>query len=578
MKYKQFKLEISQSKAVIVLPTYNEKDNIEKLLDAILLHKHRMLGYDLHILVVDDSSPDGTGTLVREYAKNHSNVHLLTGKKQGLGAAYIRGFKYALRTLQAEVLFEMDADFSHNPNDIPRLLTEISAGNEFVIGSRYVKGGSIPKDWSFVRKLNSTCGNIFARHIAGVKRVKDCTGSFRAIRATLLRKINFDRLNVKGYAFQLSLLHQATKQKAFISEVPIHFKDRIRGESKIRLRDVTEFIQAAFLLRFPFLAYIKYVLFVLVTFIVMFALTTVAKTLGMHEFLILGLTLLSLGMTFQAGFNLFWMLYAWDSPEKVKKYTSPDTYDPPLYSFTAIVPAKNEEKVIGHTIEALSRIDYPEKLKETLIVCRSNDIATLRVVQETIQQLGKTNIKLVTFDDLPVNKPHALNVGLSHATKEVVVVFDAEDEPHRDIFNIANTVMKREQVDVLQSGVQLMNYRSKWFSTLNVLEYFFWFKSTLQFFANRGTVPLGGNTAFFRKKLLEEVGGWDDECLTEDAEIGIIAVIRKIEPFGLVSILHMLPTLEPYHSKDESRFPKVSSRYSQSAGLETLFLSSPYKL
>lgn len=245
------------------------------------------------------------------------------------------------------------------------------------------------------------------------------------------------------------------------------------------------------------------------------------RVFGWYDFLLLLLALISLGMTLQASFTLWWMLYAWEHPEQSDKNKSPAVYVKPELSFTAIIPARNEKKVIKDTITAVSSIDYPEELKETIIVCRYDDLSTINQVNKTIAGLGKANVKIALFSDFPINKPHALNVGLQHATKDVVVVFDAEDEPHRDIFNIANTVMKRDNVDVLQSGVQLMNYRSRWFSTLNVLEYFFWFKSTLQFFASVGIIPLGGNTVFFRKIWLANIEGWDEACLTEDADIGM---------------------------------------------------------
>jgi cellulose synthase/poly-beta-1,6-N-acetylglucosamine synthase-like glycosyltransferase len=233
------------------------------------------------------------------------------------------------------------------------------------------------------------------------------------------------------------------------------------------------------------------------------------------------MTVFSLVMIFQGIFTLWWMLYAWNHPEKVKENQSPKTFSQPILSFSAIIPAKQEQNVIAQTITALSAIDYPETLKEIIIVCRYDDTHTIKKAEETIMQLGKHNIKLVLFNDEPINKPHALNIGLQHASHDIVVVFDAEDEPHKDIFHIANTIMQKENIDVLQSGVQLMNYRSTWFSTLNVLEYFFWFKSTLQFFASVGIIPLGGNTVFFRKDILETIGGWNEKSLTEDAEIGI---------------------------------------------------------
>jgi glycosyltransferase XagB len=142
-------------------------------------------------------------------------------------------------------------------------------------------------------------------------------------------------------------------------------------------------------------------------------------------------------------------------------------------------------------------------------------------VTETIQQLDNPNIKIEIFHDDPINKPHALNKGLLISDNTIISVFDAEDEPHPDIYHIVNTLMDTKHVDVVQSGVQLMNYRSRWFSALNCLEYYFWFKSGLHFFNKFGQAsPLGGNTVFFKKQYLDLIGGWDENCLTEDADIG----------------------------------------------------------
>lgn len=227
---------------VVVLPTYNEKDNIGKILEAIYAQRTRLNGINLSVLVVDDSSPDGTADIVRSYQKAYPNLQLLKGKKQGLGTAYIRGFKYAMSRMKADVVFEMDADFSHDPNDISRLAVEIFYGNDFVIGSRYIPGGSIPNHWSKLRVANSKWGNIFARHVAGLGKIKDCTSGFRAIKVDLLRKIKLNKLNVKGYAFQINLLHAAIKNGAKVTEVPINFKDRVKGESKLKIGDIAEFV------------------------------------------------------------------------------------------------------------------------------------------------------------------------------------------------------------------------------------------------------------------------------------------------------------------------------------------------
>jgi dolichol-phosphate mannosyltransferase len=235
-------------KVVIILPTYNESGNIAALL-ASLQGEFRRLPHDMHVLVVDDNSPDGTADIVREAMREANNLHLITGTKAGLGAAYIRGMRHAIDELLADVVFEMDADFSHDPADVPRLLGELESSADFVIGSRHVKGGTIPAEWSIWRKLNSAGGNWVARYIAGLYGIRDCTAGFRAIRASILRQIDFSSLRVKGYAFQVALLHQAVTLGAVVKEVPVHFVDRKRGQSKLGLADITEFVLNAWWIR-----------------------------------------------------------------------------------------------------------------------------------------------------------------------------------------------------------------------------------------------------------------------------------------------------------------------------------------
>ncbi|MDB6090231.1 MAG: glycosyltransferase [Gammaproteobacteria bacterium] len=235
-------------KVVIIVPTYNESGNIIPLITA-LQAQFKRLRHDMHILVVDDNSPDGTAGLVRQAMQEYSNVHLQTGTKAGLGAAYIRGMQYALGELGAAAVFEMDADFSHDPADVPRLLAALETSADFVIGSRHVEGGSIPAEWSVLRKLNSAGGNWVARYVAGLYGIKDCTAGFRAIRASILRQIDFSALRVKGYAFQVALLHQAVTLGAVVQEVPVHFIDRKLGTSKLGLSDIIEFVLNAWWIR-----------------------------------------------------------------------------------------------------------------------------------------------------------------------------------------------------------------------------------------------------------------------------------------------------------------------------------------
>lgn len=218
------------------------------------------------------------------------------------------------------------------------------------------------------------------------------------------------------------------------------------------------------------------------------------------------------------------MLYAWEDEEKCVRSNAPLHFEPAQCSFTLLLPARHEEAVIQDTIQRVVDLNYPRELVQVLVVIEAGDAGTIAKVNEKLDALrlqGIHHVRLLTFADPPINKPHGLNVGLYQATGDVVTIFDAEDEPHPDILNIVNTVMSREGTPVVQCGVQLMNYADHWFSALNVLEYFFWFKSRMHYHSAVGMVPLGGNTVFVRRDLLERVSGWDQHCLTEDADLGI---------------------------------------------------------
>ena len=191
------------------------------------------------ILVVDDNSPDGTAAIVKAYALNEPRVHLLLREqKEGLGAAYIAGMRHAIETLNPDIIIEMDSDGQHNPADILRLVNAITAGNDFVIGSRYIAGGSVPAAWSMHRKLISRSANLFTKTVLDTAGTHDCTGGFRAIRASVLTQIDFTALKTAGYAFQVTLLDAAVRNGARVTEIPIAFRERLRGESKMRMKDM----------------------------------------------------------------------------------------------------------------------------------------------------------------------------------------------------------------------------------------------------------------------------------------------------------------------------------------------------
>jgi dolichol-phosphate mannosyltransferase len=220
-------------KAVIVLPTYNEAKNIPKLIENIFAIADSIKNWDLHILVVDSNSPDNTADLVDQLQKRFKKLHLLRTEKEGLGKAYVRGFEYALKTLDPYVLFEMDADHSHNPKKIPDFLTEIENGADFVIGSRYMKGGAIPEDWGIHRKFLSFFGNWIIRLGFMNLKITEWTNGFRAIKSWVLKDSLIDLQNYTGYVFQVALVDHALKMKEKIKEIPIKFIDRTEGISKI---------------------------------------------------------------------------------------------------------------------------------------------------------------------------------------------------------------------------------------------------------------------------------------------------------------------------------------------------------
>lgn len=226
----------------------------------------------------------------------------------------------------------------------------------------------------------------------------------------------------------------------------------------------------------------------------------------------------------QSAYSAMLMLYAWEDAKRHDQNRVPATFTPPRLRFTVLLPARHEEAVIQDTIQHTVDLNYPRDLVQVLVVIEAGDAGTIAKVDEKLAALtaqGITNARLITFTEPPINKPHGLNLGLREATGDVVTIFDAEDEPHRDILHVVNTVMTRENAPVVQCGVQLMNYADHWFSALNVLEYFFWFKSRMHYHASVNMVPLGGNTVFIQRNLLWELGGWDQTCLTEDADVGI---------------------------------------------------------
>jgi len=219
-------------KALIIIPTYNEVDNLRPLLQEIFAQTP-----ECDVLIVDDNSSDGTGKLADEIHAERPAVQVIHRPgKMGLGTAYITGFKYALAH-DYDAVFEMDADFSHDPRYLPAFLKAIEEA-DLVIGSRYIRGGNTP-GWSPLRRLISGSGNIFARIMLGIP-VRDCTGGFRCYRTHVLRNIDLNTIQSEGYAFQVELTYQIFKHGFRITEIPIVFTDRRIGKSKMSRKIVLE--------------------------------------------------------------------------------------------------------------------------------------------------------------------------------------------------------------------------------------------------------------------------------------------------------------------------------------------------
>jgi dolichol-phosphate mannosyltransferase len=227
--------------ACVILPTYNEAQNVGKIIPLIFKQQDLINTHILHVLVVDDNSPDGTQSVVRQLMAQFPHLHLITGDKKGLGAAYRRGFAHSIEKLSPELLFEMDADGQHDPCMIPLFIHLCNFGFSLIIGSRFAPGGSTP-DFSLWRKSISKIGNWMIRYLGGVPRIQDCTSGFRCIKADLITKCNFGFLSTRGYSFQSSLLCELMRNGAKVIEVPIIFPDRRHGQSKLALKDQIEFL------------------------------------------------------------------------------------------------------------------------------------------------------------------------------------------------------------------------------------------------------------------------------------------------------------------------------------------------
>ncbi len=228
-------------KTLVIIPTYNEHENIRKLIPDVLSQDE-----SIHLLIVDDGSPDGTGNYVEEESRKNNRIHLLKReKKMGLGTAYLAGFKYALKN-DYDFIFEMDADFSHDPNELKNFLFAIK-DNDLVLGSRYINGVRV-LNWPMTRLLLSFFASVYTRLITGLP-VRDATGGFKCFRKKVLESIDLNKIKSNGYSFQIEMTFKAYSKGFRIKEIPIVFTDRVKGKSKMSKKIVREAVIMVWKLR-----------------------------------------------------------------------------------------------------------------------------------------------------------------------------------------------------------------------------------------------------------------------------------------------------------------------------------------
>jgi cellulose synthase/poly-beta-1,6-N-acetylglucosamine synthase-like glycosyltransferase len=230
------------------------------------------------------------------------------------------------------------------------------------------------------------------------------------------------------------------------------------------------------------------------------------------------LVVLSLGLFTVSGTTLWWMLHAWRSPDALAATGFRRRQAGAPRSFSLLLPARHEQNVLADTIDAMARLDHPDY--EVIVIIGHDDPETEFVAREAAARHPRI-VRVVMDYHLPKNKPKALNTALRKCRGDIVGVFDAEDEVHPGLLRLVEARFEESGADVVQSGVQLMNVQTSWWSLRNCLEYYFWFRSRLHFHAEKRFIPLGGNTVFTRTKLLRDAGGWDPDCLAEDCEIGV---------------------------------------------------------
>ena len=238
------------NRVVIVMPAWNEAENIREMVDVLVNQEFPKIDADMHLLVVDNHSKDGTDEIVKQASKKYKNVHLIEQDISGLGWAYVRGFQYSIKELKADAVMEMDADFQHPPRFVKPMVDAYLSGADYCIGSRYIKGGSVPKEWALSRKMVSFFGNLYIRLVLLNFKVHDLTTGFRLMKVDgVLNKIELEKLmDLDRFAYKVDLLYQCLKNSKNTVEVPLEFASRTKEQSKFNWKEMVATFKVATIL------------------------------------------------------------------------------------------------------------------------------------------------------------------------------------------------------------------------------------------------------------------------------------------------------------------------------------------
>ena len=243
-------------KVVVIAPTYNEKGEIDNLINKVFNLSEKLPNWEIHLLIVDSHSKDGTIEIIKKLQEKFINLHLLETEKEVLGKAYLKGFKYCEKNINPYLIIQIDADGQHDPDKIPEFIKKIEKGADFVVGTRYSKGGSIPSNWGLHRKILSIGANLVVKFGFMKLKVTEWTNGYRAIKFWLIKNAYDHLKNYSGYVFQVAFLDFAIKNNAVLDEIPIHFKERKTGISKI---NALQYSSQTFLYVFNNSSFIKFV-------------------------------------------------------------------------------------------------------------------------------------------------------------------------------------------------------------------------------------------------------------------------------------------------------------------------------